>query len=150
MRYAPWIKWMGGVKRIRPKMRKDLIAASGDTTWVTEQVMDGYIAGATADLDGTLLAFLAMSEARESERLAPHLAEIRCPVRLVLGTAPHQGGVARKQVELLGTHLALFAIDSVPGAGQYLFEEQPASVVSIISSMMPPTPSALGVAGTTR
>jgi pimeloyl-ACP methyl ester carboxylesterase len=150
MRYAPWIKWMGGVKRIRPKMRKDLIAASGDTSWVTEEVMNGYIAGATADLDGTLLAFLAMSEARESERLAPHLAEIRCPVRLVLGTAPHQGGVAPKQVALLGAHLALFAIDSVPGAGQYLFEEQPASVVSIISSMMPPTPTALGVAGATR
>ena len=71
-------------------------------------------------------------------------------MRLVLGTAPHRGGVAPKQVELLGSHLALFAIDSVPGAGQYLFEEQPASVVSIISSMMPPTSTALGVAGATR
>ena len=60
MRYAPWIKWLGGIKRIRPEIRKDLIAA---------------------------------------------------------------------------------------GAGQYLFEEQPASVVSIISSMMPPKPTALGSAG---
>ncbi len=147
MRYAPWIKWLGGIKRIRPKMRKDLIAASGDASWVTEEVMDGYIAGAAADLDGTLLAFLAMSEAREPEHLAPHLAEIRCPVRLVLGTAPHQGGVESRQVELLRTHLPFFAIDSVPGAGQYLFEEQPSSVVSIIASMMPPHPATLGAAG---
>ncbi|MEO6056670.1 MAG: alpha/beta hydrolase [Gemmatimonadales bacterium] len=150
MRYAPWIKWLGGVKRIRPKMRKDLIAASGDTSWVTDEVMDGYIAGAAADLDGTLLAFLAMAEAREPEHLAPHLAEIRCPVRLVLGTAPHQGGVESKQVDLLRTHLPDFAIDSVPGAGQYLFEEQPTSVVSIISSMMPPRPTAVGAAGSIR
>ena len=147
MRYAPWIKWLGGVKRIRPRMRKDLIAASGDTTWVTEDVMDGYIAGAAADLDGTLLAFLAMAEAREPEHLAPHLSEIRCPVRLVLGTAPHQGGVESKQVDLLRANLPVFAIDSVPGAGQYLFEEQPASVVSIISSMMPLRPTTLGAAG---
>lgn len=144
MRYAPWIKWLGGIKRIRPKMRKDLVAASGDASWVTDEVMDGYIAGAAADLDGTLLAFLAMAEAREPEHLKPHLAEIRCPVRLVLGTAPHQGGVESGQVALLRDRLPLFAIDSVPGAGQYLFEEQPGTVVSIIASMMPPAPTALG------
>jgi hypothetical protein len=84
------------------------------------------------------------AEAREPEHLAPHLAEIRCPVRLVLGTAPHQGGVESKQVDLLRAHLPVFAVDSVPGAGQYLFEEQPGSVVSIISSMMPPRPTTLG------
>lgn len=136
MRYAPWIKWLGGVRRIRPQMRKDLIAASGDSSWITPHVMDGYIAGAAADLDGTLLAFLSMSEAREPERLAPHLGEIRCPVRLVLGTAPHKGGVEDKQVRLLRERLPDFSIDSVAGAGQYLFEEQPSSIVRIIEHMV--------------
>jgi pimeloyl-ACP methyl ester carboxylesterase len=93
MRYAPWIKWMGGVRRLRPQLRKDLIAASGDPSWVTDEVVDGYVAGAVDDLDGTLLALLAMAEAREPERLAPRLQEIHCPVRLVVGTARHQGGV---------------------------------------------------------
>ncbi len=144
MQYASWIKWLGGVKRIRPKMRKDLIAASGDPSWITEEVMDGYIAGAAADLDGTLLAFMAMAEAREPEHLKPHLAEIRCPVRLVLGTAPHRGGVESGQVAILRDRLPSFAIDSVPGAGQYLFEERPSSVVAIIASMMPPESTALG------
>jgi pimeloyl-ACP methyl ester carboxylesterase len=144
MRYAPWIKWLGGVRRIRPQMRKDLIAASGDSSWITAEVMDGYIAGAAADLDGTLLAFLSMSEAREPERLAPHLKEIRCPVRLVVGTAPHEGGVEEKQVRLLRERLPNFTIDSVPGAGQYLFEEQPSSVVRIIKNMMAAPPTVLG------
>lgn len=144
MRYAPWIKWLGGVRRIRPKMRQDLIAASGDTSWVTEEVMDGYIAGANADLDGTLLAFLAMSEVREPQRISPYLSEIRCPVRLVIGTAPHAGGVEPKQVRLLRERLPNFAIDSIPGAGQYLFEEQPSSVVGIIRQMTLSTPTAIG------
>jgi pimeloyl-ACP methyl ester carboxylesterase len=132
MRYAPWVKWLGGMKRIRPQMRKGLIAASGNASWVTDQVMDGYTAGARADLDGTLLAFIAMAETREPERISPHLAEIHCPVRLVIGTAPHEGGVEPKQVQLLRDRLPDFRIDSIPGAGQYLFEEQPSSVVAVI------------------
>ena len=136
MRYAPWIKWMGGVRRLRPHMRRELIAASGNPSWVTPEVMDGYTAGATADLDGTLLAFLAMSEAREPERLAPHLGAIRCPVRLVVGTAAHQGGVEEKHVRLLLEKLPNFSIDSVPGAGQYLFEEQPSAVVRVIERVV--------------
>jgi pimeloyl-ACP methyl ester carboxylesterase len=135
MRYAPWIKWLGGIKKIRPQMRKDLIAASGNSSWVTDEVMDGYTAGARSDLDGTLLAFLAMSETREPERLGPHLAKIRCPVRLVIGTAPHKGGVEPKQVRLLRDRLPDFTIDSIPGAGQYLFEEQPSSVVAVIRQL---------------
>jgi pimeloyl-ACP methyl ester carboxylesterase len=139
MRYAPWIKWMGGVRRLRPHMRKELIAASGDPSWVTPEVMAGYTAGATADLDGTLLAFLAMSEAREPERLAPRLHAIRCPVTLVVGTAAHQGGIEEKHVRLLREKLQTFSIDSVPGAGQYLFEEQPSALVHIIEGVVAQT-----------
>jgi pimeloyl-ACP methyl ester carboxylesterase len=145
MRYAPWIKWLGGVRRIRPKMRKDLIAASGDTSWVTEEVMDGYTAGATADLDGTLLAFLAMSEVREPQRISPYLSDIRCPVRLVIGTARHEGGVEPKQVRLLRERLPDFAIDSIPGAGQYVFEEQPSSIVGIIRQLALSKPTTIGL-----
>jgi pimeloyl-ACP methyl ester carboxylesterase len=136
MRYAPWIKWFGGVKRIRPKMQKDLIAASGDASWVTDEVMDGYTAGASEDLDGTLLAFLAMADAREPERLAPRLSQIRCPVLLMLGTAPHQGGVAPDQIRLMEDSLPSFGIDSVASAGQYLFEEQPEAVGRTITRVM--------------
>lgn len=73
---------------------------------------------------------------RESLRLAPRLAEIRCPVRLVLGTAPHQGGVEPEFVRLMRERLPRFDIDSVPGAGQYLFEEQPEVVAGIIARAM--------------
>lgn len=146
MRYAPWIKWLGGVKRIRPQMRKDLLAASGDGSWVTDQVIDAYTAGAAADLDGTLLAFLAMADARERDRLVPRLAEIRCPVRLIVGTAPHAGGVERKQVDLMRDRLPSFAIDSVPGAGQYLFEEQPVALAALIGGVVEAQGTALGVA----
>lgn len=132
MRYAPWIKWLGGIKRIRPKMRKDLVAASGNASWVTDEVMDGYTAAAAADLDGTLLAFLAMAEAREPEKLVPRLPLIRCLVRLVIGTARHEGGITEKDQRLLAERLPRFTIERVSGAGQYLAEERPAAVVEVI------------------
>ena len=132
MRFAPWVKWLGGMKRLRPQIRKGLIEASGDTSWITDSIMDGYTAGARADLDGTLLAFISMTDSKESERVAPHLAEVSCPVRLVIGTAPHEGGVDRKEIRLLSERVRDFRVIRVVGAGQYLFEEQPAVVVSVI------------------
>src|SRR3989442_137804 len=111
---APWIKLFGGTRLVRAKVRRGLIAASGDTTWVTDQVVDGYTAGAARDLDGTLKAYLAMAQARERERLAPHLGEIRCPVRLVVGTAGRGSGVSPAEVATLAGLLRSFAVDTVP------------------------------------
>ena len=132
MKLAPWIKLFGGVKLVRKKIRGQLISASGDSSWVSERVVDGYTAGAAHDLDATLKAFLAMAERREPERLRPHLPEVRCPVRLLLGTAAHEGGVSAEEVAVLAAALPLFVVDSVPGAGHFIYEEQPAAVVAAV------------------
>jgi len=132
MRFAPWIKVLGGVRLIRWKIRRMLAAASGDPSWVTDAVVVGYTAAAARDLDGTLKAFLAIAATRETERLEPHLAEIQCPVRLLIGGVPHEGDVGHEEVALLARTLAHFAVDSVPGAGHFLYEEQPAAVVASV------------------
>jgi pimeloyl-ACP methyl ester carboxylesterase len=128
MRFAPWIKLFGGIRLVRGKIRKALIAASGDSGWVTDSVVAAYTAGAAANLDGTLRAYLRMARAHEPERLEPHLGHIRCPVRLSLGTAPHSSGIRQREIDLLGRTVTSFAIDTVVGAGHYIHEEQPAAV----------------------
>jgi len=136
MRLAPWIKLFGGMRLIRNRIRHVLVESSGDPTWVTEEVVLGYTAGAAVDLDATLKAYLAMARAREPEALRQHLGAIRCPVRLVLGTAPHIGGLSPAEVALLGAQVASFAVDSVPGAGLFVFEEQPAAVVAAVERLV--------------
>ena len=138
MKLAPWIRVFGGVKLIRKKIRGQLIKASGDSSWVSEQVVDGYTAAAAHDLDGTLKAFLAMAARREPERLRPHLAEVRCPVRLLLGTATHEGGVSAEEVAVLAAALPLFVVESVPGAGHFIYEEQPAVVLTAVRRLREP------------
>jgi len=132
MKFAPWIRLFGGVNLVRRKIRGQLIRASGDSSWVTDSVVAGYTAGAAHDLNATLKAFLAMAERREPERLRPHLPEVRCPVRLLLGTAIHEGGVSEEEVAVLAAALPALVVDSVLGAGHFIYEEQPAIVVAAV------------------
>ncbi|HEX6617395.1 MAG TPA: alpha/beta hydrolase [Gemmatimonadales bacterium] len=132
--WAPWVKLMGGVKLVRSKIHAALIKASGDTTWVSDEVVEGYTEGAARDLDGTLKAFLRMAESREHEKLAPHLPEIRCPVRLVLGGAPHPEALSSRDLELLRTTLPQLVVDTIAGAGHHLHEEQPAAVAALVEA----------------
>src|SRR5207244_4061238 len=83
---------------VRREIRRSLVASSGDTSWVSDAVVDGYTTGAAHNFDGTLKAYVRMAHAREPERLVPHLAEILCPVRLVVGSAPHSGGIPAAEV----------------------------------------------------
>ena len=135
LRLVPWIRLFGGVGLVRKKTRETFIKSSGDTTWVTDEVVREYTAGLAQDLTGTLKAYLAMAAAKEPERLAPRLAEVSCPVRLVVGAAPHGGAVSATDVALLQGSLRAFALDLIPGAGHYLHEEQPAVVVEAVARL---------------
>jgi pimeloyl-ACP methyl ester carboxylesterase len=132
MSYAPWVKWLGGMKRLRPHIRRDRIASSADSSWLNGPVLEAYTAGAAADLDGTLKAYVRMSRTREPEKLAPRLHELGVPVRLVVGAVPHRGGISSEQITLLADRVPVFQIDSVARAGHYLQEEAPGAVISAI------------------
>jgi pimeloyl-ACP methyl ester carboxylesterase len=132
MRLVPFVKLFGGVKLVRKKLREELIGASGDTTWVTDAVVDGYTAGHARDLDGTLKAYLKMSDARESEQLAPNLGRVKVPVRLLIGQATHAGVIGREEIHLMTTALPDFRAIMVPGSGHYLHEERPDVVLGAV------------------
>lgn len=132
-RFIPWVKWLGGINLIRKKMRTTLVEESGDTTWVSDEVVAQYTAGAAADIDGSLKAFLAVANAREPEKLAPNLSRIAVPVVFAVGRAPHPGTPSRGEIQLMARSIPRFAIDSIPGAGLYLQEEQPDVVVRAVS-----------------
>ena len=135
MELAPWIKLFGGVRLIRKAIRKNLVAVSGDASWVSDSVVDGYTVGAARDLDGTLKAVIAMARARERDRLRPHLSEIACPVLLLLGGAPHDGGPRPGEVIELAESLPAFTVDTVPAVGAFVQEERPEAVVAAVARL---------------
>ncbi len=134
MKFAPLLRLFGG-RMVRSKVHGMLVESSGDASWVTDSAVHGYTDGATKDLGATIRAYKAMGRAREPGLLAPELGKIRCPVRLIIGGAPHDGGVDADETALLTRELASFNIDSVPGVGHYVHEERPMAVLQSVRKL---------------
>lgn len=119
----------------RGEVRREIVANSSDTSWVTPEVVAGYTEGATADLSGAIDAWQGMAQSVESESLLARLGDCKVPVRLLLGAVPHQSGVGAEQITLLAQRLPDFSADSVPGSGQYIQEEQPEAVLAALEKL---------------
>jgi len=133
MTFAPLLRLFGGVGRIRGVVRRTLASRSADGGWVTEEVVDGYLGTAARDLRAALAGYRGMARAREPQAIAPHLHEIACPVRLVVGGAPHEGGPGPEEVRLLRERLPRFETEAIPGVGHFVFEEAPAAFVALVN-----------------
>ena len=129
------VKFAMDVSKLRHDVRVEIVRNSGDTTWVTDAVIQGYTAGQTADLGGSIDAFQRMSKAKEEASLADRLHECAMPVRLLVGTVEHPAEVTQDQRALLSLTLRDFSIDSVPGSGQYIQEEQPSAVLAAVARL---------------
>lgn len=119
----------------RGEVRREIVANSSDTSWVTPEVVAGYTEGATADLSGAIDAWQGMAQSVESESLLARLGDCKVPVRLLLGAVSHQSGVGAEQIALLAQRLPDFSVDSVPGSGQYIQEEQPEAVLAALEKL---------------
>jgi len=135
MKFAPLLKLFVGRGTIRRQVRNGLIANSRDTSWVTNTVLDGYTSPSGRDVGATIDAFHGMADSHEADALRNHLADIRIPVRLMIGAAPHETAVGPDETEILRSSLPDFALQSVPGSGQYIHEEQPAAVVAAVVAL---------------
>ena len=138
MTFAPLARVLGA-GFMRRRIHRGLVAVSGDTSWVSDEVVAQYTAGATADQSRTLRAYLRMGEAREPQRLAPRLGELHCLVHLILGAVKHDGGPSGAEQELMRRSIAGLTVESVPGAGFYLQEERP-DVVAAAVRLLTTTP----------
>ena len=135
MSFSFLIKLFGGEKRIERTVRSALRERSADPRWVTDEVVRGYMSAGGSDLDAKLTAFRGMAAAVEPEALRPRLSEVRCPVRLVIGTATREGGISEAEIALLQERLPSFTVDRVAAAGHFVFEEQPQAVVAAVLSV---------------
>jgi len=134
--FANLLRIFGGGGIVRRKIKSSLVSSSGDGSWVTDSVVHGYTSSAAANLGATLKSFMAMGNAQEAEPLGPHLTEVRAPVRLIIGTAKHDGDVSPEEVELLRRSLPSFAVDTVAGAGHFIQEERPQGLMISLDRLM--------------
>lgn len=121
-----------GYGRIRNWLKGGMQAASGDPSWVTDEVVDAYLAGVRADFKGSLAALKAAANSEESDRIADRLPGLRPEVVLLLGGAKHKSGPSDREVAMLRNAMPRIEVHVVPGAGHHLAEEAPVAVLDAV------------------
>lgn len=129
LKFAFFIRIFAGRGRVKKELRKGLIASSGDTTWVTDEVIEGYTRGPAGDIGAVLRALKGMQNSTEPDSLTPRLGQLQIPVRLLLGGAAHKSGISPNRLRALEEHVHGFSMQTVLGAGLHIHEEQPDLVV---------------------
>ncbi|HXG44086.1 MAG TPA: alpha/beta hydrolase [Gemmatimonadales bacterium] len=126
------IKLFAGRGRIKKEVRQGFVEASGDTTWITPEVIDSYTAGPAGDIGAVFRVLTGMTRAVEPDSITNNLWRIQVPVRLLYGDARAQGVPRSKPIALMQQRLPHFQVDTVHGAGVHLHEERPDAVVASI------------------
>ena len=99
---------------------------------MTPDVVDGYLGPAAQDLGATIEMYQRFARAREPEALRERLAEVRCPVLLLVGTVPQDVGIRPEEVVLLESRLPHFEREVIQGVGHFIAEEAPDAIVSAV------------------
>ncbi len=123
------VRIFAGRGRIKKEVRKGLIASSGDTTWVTDSLVEHYTEGPAGDMGAVLRALKGMQRSVEPDSLKPRLSHIHVPVVLMLGGAAHEGAPSTGRITTLEHAMPQLRQRIVYGAGLHIHEEQPAAVV---------------------
>ena len=135
LRFSFLVRLFAGRGRIRKELRKGLIGTSVDSSWVTDSLVERYTAGAAGSMGAVLRALKRMDQSGEPDSLVQRLPEIRVPVRLVVGGGERLGGsrsAGKGRLRVLSTGLPQFTVDTIPGAGLHLQEEQPDAVAAAL------------------
>jgi pimeloyl-ACP methyl ester carboxylesterase len=133
VRFRFFIKLFAGRGRIKKEIRKGFVESSGDTTWITPEVVDSYTAGPAGDMGAVMRVLQGWTKAVEPDSITNNLYLIHVPVRLLEGTANAQGGPSRRKITLMEQRLPDFRVDSVAHAGLHLNEERPDAVIDAIA-----------------
>lgn len=136
LKFAPLLKLFGGTRRLRKGVRDALMTNSADPAWVTPEAVEGYLGPAARDLDATIAGYRRIARAREPESLRDRLADVRCPVLLLVGRAPHESGIRPEEVALLAVRLRRFERWDVSDAGHFIAEEAPGAVVAAVAHVL--------------
>ncbi|MCK9996315.1 MAG: alpha/beta hydrolase [Candidatus Krumholzibacteria bacterium] len=136
LKVAKVLAKMGGKGLLRDRYAENLKKSSGDPSWVDRRTVGRYFRGTGRDISAALGVMVAMTEQAEPWAMTPRLPEIRIPVIVLLGSAPHEAELNSEDIEILRQGLVNVEFRDVPGAGHFIYEEQPQAVAEAVVDMV--------------
>lgn len=135
-RLAKAVVKLGGKDLLRDRYMDRLEKSSGDTSWLDRRTKGRYFRGVGRDLSASMDAMSAMTSQTEPWAMGPRLVEIEIPVIVLLGTAPHEGGLTDEDIQAMKCCLAGVEFREIPGAGHFIYEEQPQAVADALEELV--------------
>lgn len=120
------------------KVRNALIRNSGDASWVTDSVVAQYVAPFGPDAREIVSAMERVMRARDPEPLVPNLPRVAAPVLLLVGLTTHDAKklpLDESQRSAMRQGLPHLEEEVVPGAGEFIQEEQPSRVIAAVEKL---------------
>lgn len=122
----------GGKAFIKGRVVRGLRQSSGRTDWLDAKTTDAYSEPFLAGIDRVIRLALRLARSQEPASLAAVVSKVRAPTTILLGGAPHIGGPAPGEFDVLQPLGEGVRIERIPGAGHFLHEEVPALVATLI------------------
>lgn len=119
---------------LRKRLKGSMEDVSGDKSWITAEVVEAYMRPWRNRIVATIDAYRAMSVATERVLISKRLSELRMPVDLLMGLAPHFGQMGSDDLAPMNA-LPRYTLTRIPGIGHLVHEEKPDEVVSAILRM---------------
>ncbi len=136
LKLVKFVARVGGKSLLRDRYAENLKKGSGDTSWIDRRTIGRYFRGTSRDISATMDALRVMTEQVEPWAMIPRLPEIRIPVIVLLGTAPHVGALTSEDIEDLRRGLRNVEFREIAGAGHFIYEEQPQAVADAVEEMV--------------
>jgi len=136
LKLAKILAKMGGKNLMRDRYAENLRKSSGDPSWIDRRTVGRYFRGTGRDISAAMDAMVTMTEQTEPWAMTPRLPEIRIPVIILLGAAPHEAELTSEDIEVLRLGLRDVEFREVPGAGHFIYEEQPRAVAEAVAELL--------------
>lgn len=136
LKLAKVVAKIGGKSLLKDRYAENLKKSSGDASWVDRRTVGRYFRGTGRDISAAMNVMMAMTRQTEPWAMTPRLPEIRIPVIVLLGAAPHEAELTSEDIEVLRKGLANVEFREVPGAGHFIYEEQPQAVAEAVGDLV--------------
>jgi len=136
LKLAKILAKMGAKNLMRDRYAENLKKSSGDPSWLDRRTVGRYFRGTGRDITAAMDVMMAMTEQTEPWAMTPRLPEIRIPVIVLLGTASHEAELTSEDIEELRQGLRDVEFREVPGAGHFIYEEQPRVVADAVVDLV--------------
>ena len=136
IRFIPLVtRFPGGRAYVRGRFANGVREHAGQHGWLTDSVQRAYVDPMLNDISRVVALAMRLHQTMERDTLEQIIDQLRVPVTVILGGAPHKSGAGPDELDLLRPLGARLAIVRLPGIGHFPHEEAPHVVANLLGTV---------------